>query len=293
MKKFSSKFFDQILSMREDVEEIFQSLIDIGFDFDMSTYYSDMNFNQISQKYMDSVNGYYYGFEILLKRELFGSGHQIDGSFVYEEDIDLVRDLYDSIGRLKNTYTRYKIYYHLSNGRIMIRVIIGSKMNKTFTDYQKLQDILLNITDDNMDSDFLISVIGKKGYYLKDVHTSSLKLLSTSFYGALTVDAKMSLSNSGLTNILSGPNPVTNLEDYSLVFHKILNMVKIELEGDSKVDDDSNTNRLSLIGSVSKNGKKIFTISLYSRPDDFRVGKFTNKKNIKVFVEGDIKLKLL
>lgn len=70
-------------------------------------------------------------------------------------------------------------------------------------------------------------------------------------------------------------------------------MVKIELEGDSKVDDDSNTNRLSLVGSVSKNGKKIFTISLYSHPDDFRVGKFMNKENIKVFVEGDIKLKLL
>lgn len=64
--KNSETAFDFIINNREEIEEIFQDLIDIGYEFNIATYHTNGKFNKIEKQYLDKIKSYYYGFEISL-----------------------------------------------------------------------------------------------------------------------------------------------------------------------------------------------------------------------------------
>lgn len=311
MEKFSDQVFDNMLSIREDIEEIFQNLIDVGFDLDMNTYYTDLNFNLLSNKNLETVKGYYYGFEISLRRKIEPSGHNTDGSFVYDDNISTLGDIYESIGRLKSTYSKYKIYYHIMSAeKINVRVIIGKKENKNSIDYEKIRDILYTRVSSNYveHSVFKKSIfptmnmytIRMDEYYAPDLSYWKSPIMNMEFSIFLTEEGHEEIINQHKSKKQSESY---NRDDYIRLVKKLLDLSNREFGGVIKWKDKIDYSKYGVEGSISKNGRNILTITV--KPDDLSVisGGFfdefrkrlliDSKPNpIKAFLTGKVKITL-
>jgi hypothetical protein len=151
-----SEAFDFITDNREEIEEVFQDLIDLGYEFKISTYHTNDNFSEIRSKILDRIPSYYYGFEISLEKKTDSDSdernHRWDGSFFYEESTNILDEIHKSIGRFKKTYN-YKIYYTLRNlNNIEIRVIMGHHKNENILyNIEKIEKYILNLEDKEID----------------------------------------------------------------------------------------------------------------------------------------------
>lgn len=152
--KNSETAFDFIINNREEIEEIFQDLIDIGYEFNIATYHTNGKFNKIEKQYLDKIKSYYYGFEISLERKNLNDsdGHHRNGSFVYEENTNTLDEISKSIGRFKKTF-EYKTYFSLRTiDCINIRVIMGYHKNENIIyNIEKIQNYIENLDDRILD----------------------------------------------------------------------------------------------------------------------------------------------
>lgn len=287
MEKFSEKSFNDIISMQEELEEIFQSLKDHGFEFNLSTYYTNREFSTISSRILDRIDFYYYGFEISLRRSVSEeNSHQWNGSLYYESDISLIDDIHNSIGRLINEYPDYKVYYNFRDtNEINIRVIMGKNENKEILyNFEKLRKLVSRFSDIEVD-----------GYRVHCETASGGR--SFSFPITLTKDGYDLFSSKSLT---SKDKIISNEEYYVKFFDKALEILKGFLIVDPKIKlrvyEDDGFRKRGFISYVDGKGVVCNIIEIRLSISDLvqvQVGKFLSKKTLEVYQEGCLFVKIM
>jgi len=290
MDKFTDKFFNKILSISEDFEEVFQDLIDIGFEFHISSYYTDSNYKKIPQNRINKVQKYYYGVEINLGRKSVDhTGKMSNGSFIYEEDPTFLKDLYNSIKRLKSQYEEYEIhFYMISNESIHIRVIMGHNENdiKHILD---MRDSIFKITN------IKIPVINGNEYEIVN-SLDGLPIFDPKSYPMLDSSYVIKLSQKSINRIKN--NQKCNYMDYNEIVTYLMNHLSKLNNWNYYFDRIRVPSKYIIIGGsesrgeISKNGKSIGCFYLESKASIATTKSIFKKKESLIYDNAIINFKI-
>lgn len=285
MEKFSEKSFNHITSLQDELEEIFQGLKDHGFEFDLSSYYTNKEFNTISSRILDKIDFYYYGFEICLKRNVSEEkSHQWNGSLFYESDISLIDEIYRSIGRLKSEYPSYMVYYNFRNtNEINIRVIIGKNENTEISyNFEKLKKLVLEFSD--------IQVSGYK------VINPTISGDQFSFSIVLTQDGYNSFRDESLKSknkIISNENHYVKFFDKA--FGILINFFNKDPKIKPRLFQEDGFRKRGFISYMDDSGVVYNIVEVKMSINDLRqisIGKFLSNKTLEVYRSGYLSISI-
>ena len=286
MDKFSEKNFDYSLEIREDLDEIFQDLLDIGFSLNTSTYYITKDFTQVDVRTLPRLDFYYYGLIINLERKIGGDdkSHNWSGSLYYEESPSLLEILYSSISRLKSTYPDYKIYYNFrGTNDVNIKIIIGSYGSKNVEfDYFKLKNYLSTnlCLDINESIDFsLINSSNWGDTYRYDLTLSKGNLSKSVESLKLKLDKSKSKS-------------VSNINEIYKIFDSIIEELKKYLgKGFSIHSENSENTQYEHLRNyyifIDTSKKKILKLRFNAESNTYTIGRIF-KKEIVLYTKADV-----
>jgi hypothetical protein len=150
-RKSNIDLFSRLGVTEEEITDVFVNLTDEEYTIGYKTIFITPSGNE----YYDTagVPDYYPTLEITADRDLSESSKETlnwNGSIYLENDINLLKLIYNTISRLKSMFpSTVSIYYSMrSLNHIELRVMFGIETGKDIVDYEKLKSAIEKLTDD-------------------------------------------------------------------------------------------------------------------------------------------------
>lgn len=261
----------------EEIKDIFQELIDEGWEF--KTYFMYLSTSGSSYE-MPSSTKYYPTLKVELRREVIETNdpRQFDGSVHYEDNTEYLKMIYSAIGRCDSTIDSdgIKVYYSIrSINEIGIRITSSKEESSIGLAYEDFLNGMDEISEYDIDStDYKIE---GQGHFTNDrtieihpiesKHHNVLKNFDMNLCGDRII--KKTLDSTPIRRKRDGDYK-TNKEELIKLINRIITTLYKNVVGDLKGftlpsydvdDDDLDEVKISYL----KDGQRIDIMTIYGR----------------------------